>query len=98
MEKNELALSIGDILNKAVREKKGRLTEVSEQCSINRQKFDPEDIIHIQFHQLVRLGQAIALSMPRDRYEQMKSEISDKFWKSIDDILNGDYDDEPTEL
>ena len=92
-----MALSIGDILNKAVREKKGRLTEVSEQCSINRQKFDPEDIIHIQFHQLVRLGQAIALSMPRDRYEQMKSEISDKFWKSIDDILNGDYDAEPAE-
>ena len=97
MENHELALSIGDILNKAVREKRGRLTEVSEQCSINRQKFDAEDITNIRLYQLIRLGQAIALSMPRDRYEQMKSEISDKFWKSIDDILNGDYDDEPAE-
>lgn len=97
MKTNELALSIGDIINKAVREKKGRLTEVSDQCSINRRKFAPEGIIHIEVYQLIRLGQSIALSMPRNRYEQMKSEISCLFWKSIDDILNGD-DDEPTEL
>lgn len=84
MAKDLLALSIGDIINKAIREKRGRLTEVSNQCVINRQEFTPEGISKLAMYQFTRLGQAMVENMPRNRYEQMKKDISKKFWDSIE--------------
>lgn len=84
MTKDLLALSIGDIINKAIREKRGRLTEVSNQCVINRQEFDPEGIANLAFYQIIRLGKAIIEAMPKKRIEQLKMDISKAFWDSIE--------------
>lgn len=89
-----ITLFIGDMINKAVREKRGRLTEVSDLCVINRQKFDPDGIAHLDFYQLVRLGRAIENSIPKDRLLQLKSDIKD-IWDSFDDMED---DVEPAEL
>lgn len=84
MTKDLLALSIGDIINKAVREKRGRLTEISDLSVINRQEFDPEGIANLAFYQIIRLGKAIIEAMPKKRIEQLKMDISKAFWDSIE--------------
>ena len=93
MKNNVLALSIADIINKAVREKRGRLTEVSDLSVINRQSFDADGIAQLPLFQFVRLGQALAVSLPKDRYEQMKSNISETFWDSIEGKEAGNGND-----
>lgn len=94
MTNKQLALFIGDTINKAVREKRGRLTAISDQCVINRQEFDPEGIANLHVFQLVRLGKALAGFLPKKRYEQMKSDISREFWDSVE---NPDDEEEEVE-
>ena len=72
-----MALFISDMINKAVREKRGRLTAVSDQCVINRQKFDPDGIAHLDFHQIVRLWNAVEDALPEDRLQQLISDIKE---------------------
>lgn len=90
-----LALFISEMINEAVREKKGRLTSVSDQCVINRKKFAPDGIAHLDFCQLVRLWRAIEELIPEDRYKQLTSDIRD-LWDRFDNLEEDDY--EPTEL
>lgn len=90
-----LALFISDMINEAVREKKGRLTSVSDQCVINRKKFAPDGIAHLDFCQLVRLWRAIEESIPEDRLQQLTSDIRD-LWDRFDNLEENDY--EPAEL
>lgn len=84
MKKDLLALTIGGIINEAIREKRGRLTEVSDMCVINRQEFAPEGIANLALHQLTRLSRAMVEAMPKQRLEQMKKDISKEFWDSIE--------------
>ena len=90
-----LALFISEMINEAVREKKGRLTSVSDQCVINRKKFAPDGIAHLDFCQLVRLWRAIEKLIPEDRYKQLTSDIRD-LWDRFDNLEEDD--DEPAEL
>ena len=90
-----LALFISDMINEAVREKKGRLTSVSDQCVINRKKFAPDGIAHLDFCQLVRLWRAIEKLIPEDRLQQLTSDIRD-LWDRFDNQEEDDY--EPAEL
>ena len=90
-----LALFISDMINEAVREKKGRLTSVSDQCVINRKKFAPDGIAHLDFCQLVRLWRAIEELIPEDRLQQLTSDIRD-LWDRFDNLEENDYG--PAEL
>lgn len=90
-----LALFISEMINEAVREKKGRLTSVSDQCVINRKKFAPDGIAHLDFCQLVRLWRAIEEAIPEDRLQQLTSDIRD-LWDRFDNQEEDDY--EPAEL
>ena len=90
-----LALFISDMINEAVREKKGRLTSVSDQCVINRKKFAPDGIAHLDFCQLVRLWRAIEESIPEDRLQQLTSDIRD-LWDRFDNLEENNYG--PAEL
>ena len=75
---------IAGIIIDTIREKKGRLTEISDQCVINRQEFDVEGLAKMKLDRFVRLGKTMARTLPKKRYDQMKSEISKKFWDSIE--------------
>ena len=90
-----LALFISEMINEAVREKKGRLTSVSDQCVINRKKFAPDGIAHLDFCQLVRLWRAIEESIPEDRLQQLTSDIRD-LWDRFDNLEENNYG--PAEL
>ena len=89
-----LALFIGDSINKAVREKRGRLTSVSDQCVINRKKFAPDGIAHLDLCQAARLWFAVEDSLSKERLDQLISDIKE-FRNIIKDL---DDDDEPAEL
>lgn len=93
MTKNLVAEIIAEIMLEAIREKKGRLTEVSTECSINRQEFDVEGLTNLKLYRLLRLVQALVHALPRARYEQMKNDIAEVFWKSIDDLDDDSYDE-----
>jgi hypothetical protein len=75
---------IAGIILDTIREKKGRLTEISDQSVINRQEFDVEGLAKMKFDRFVRLSETMARTLPKKRYEQMKSEISREFWDNIE--------------
>lgn len=84
------SIIVGIILD-TIREEKGRLTEISDQSVINRQEFIAERMANMKLYRFVRLGKTMAKSLPRKRYDQMKSDISKKFWESIE---NEEFEDE----
>lgn len=87
----QLTSVIAGIILETIREKKGRLTEISDQSVINRQEFDEEGLANMKLYRFIRLGKTMAKSLPRNRYDQMKSEISEKFWECIE---NEEFEDE----
>ena len=88
---SQLTSNIVGIILDTIREKKGRLTEISDQSVINRQEFDVEGLANMKLNRFIRLGKTVAQSLPRKRYEQMKSDISEKFWESIE---NQEFEDD----
>ena len=82
-----------DIILDTIREKKGRLTEISDQSVINRQEFIEERMVNMKLYRLVRLSETMAKSLPRSRYVQMMSDISEKFWESIEHEDDEDEDE-----
>ncbi len=88
---SQLTSNIVGIILDTIREKKGRLTEISDLSVINRQEFDVEGLANMKLNRFIRLGKTVAQSLPRKRYEQMKSDISEKFWESIE---NQEFEDD----
>ena len=90
MVKEQLSGRIVNIVLKAIREEKGRLTAISDLSVINRQEFDVEGLQKMRLDRFIRVGSAMAVMMPRKRYEQMKQEISEVFWNAIESMENGE--------
>lgn len=86
MTRSQLTGIIAEIIIDTIREKKGRLTEISDLCVINRQEFDVDGLAKMKFGRIVRLSQAVAQALPRKRCEEMLQEIAKKFWESIDEM------------
>ena len=84
---------IAGIILETIREKKGRLTEVSDRSVINRREFDEEGLINMKLGRFIRLGKVLAQSLPRDHYNQMKNDISDEFWNYIENHDDDNNDD-----
>ena len=91
MTSTKLANIITGIILDAIREKKGRLTEISDQSAINRKEFDEEGLANMKLYRFIRLGKTIAQTLPRKRYDQMKSDISKNFWDCVE---NEDFEDD----
>lgn len=56
---------------------KGRLTEVSELCQINRSMFTPEHLAKMQVRTFVHIIYALAVVMSKEEYMSMMDEFRD---------------------
>ena len=87
MVKEQFISAVAGIILYHLRNSKGRLTEVSDLCNINRKELNRRGLAKMKMHRLLRLMYAMELVMPYQEYDTM--------WKSIlDEIRNfsDDYD------
>lgn len=84
MTNDTLTGRIASTMLQAIKEERGRLTAVSDMCSINRQEFDVEGLSKMSLSRLIRLGAAMAIIMPKKRYIQMTQDISEIFQQTVD--------------
>ena len=78
MVKEQFTSSVAGIILNHLREKKGRLTEVSDLCNINRKELNRKGLAKMKMHRLLRLIYAMELVLPYPEYDKMWSEILDK--------------------
>ena len=78
MVKEQFTSSVAGIILNHLREKKGRLTEVSDLCNINRKELNRKGLAKMKMHRLLRLIYAMDLVLPYPEYDKMWSEILDK--------------------
>ena len=76
MTKERLTSELAGIILQHVRNPKGRLTEISDLCGINRKYFTRKGMARMRFHQMVRLFYALALIGERWEYEEMMAEFN----------------------
>ena len=77
MLKDKLTSEVAGIILRHVRNPKGRLTEVSELCRINRREFTIRGISRMKFHRLLRIFYALSLVVRYEEYKQMTDELRD---------------------
>jgi hypothetical protein len=82
--KNEFTSEVAGIILNHLREKKGRLTEVSDLCNINRKELNRKGLAKMKMHRLLRLIYAMELVLPYPEYDKMWSEILDKIQEFAD--------------
>lgn len=85
MLKEQLTSAVAGIILHHVRETKGRLTEVSDLCSINRKEFNRRGLSKMKLHRLLRLVYALALIMPYREFDVMWKDILDEIRNYSDD-------------
>lgn len=75
MVKEQFTSEVAGIILNHLREKKGRLTEVSDLCNINRKELNRKGLAKMKMHRLLRLIYAMELVLPYPEYDKMWSEI-----------------------
>lgn len=85
MLKDQLTSAVAGIILHHVRERKGRLTEVSDLCSINRKEFNRRGLSKMKLHRLLRLVYALALILPYREFDVMWKDILDEIRNYSDD-------------
>lgn len=78
MVKEQFTSEVAGIILNHLREKKGRLTEASDLCNINRKELNRKGLAKMKMHRLLRLIYAMDLVLPYPEYDKMWSEILDK--------------------
>ena len=74
--KQQLTHEVAGIILDTVREKKGRLTEISDLCRINRKHFNVKGFSQLRMHQLLRIVYSLAVIMRYEEYRAMMEQIS----------------------
>ena len=87
MLKQQLTSEVAGIILNHLREKKGRLTEVSDLCNINRKELNRKGLAKMKMHRLFRLLYAMELVLPYNEYKEMWTKILDKIRE-----FSGNYD------
>ena len=77
----ELTSEVAGIILRHVRNPKGKLTEISELCRINRKEFNVRGLSKMKLHRLLRIIYALALTMSYDQYRKMTDEVRDVIWE-----------------
>lgn len=75
--KDQLTSEVVGIILLHVRNKKGRLTKISDDSKINRKEFNSSGLAKMKFHRVIRLLYAIAFELTYAEYKQMMNEIRD---------------------
>lgn len=87
MLKERLTSEVAGIILRHVREEKGRLTELSDLCRINRREFNQRGMSKMRLHRLLRILYALSVILPASRFQTMFSEI----YAAISDMAD-EYD------
>ena len=85
MLKDELTSNVAGIILHHVKETKGRLTEISDLCGINRKEFNRRGLAKMKLHRLLRLVYALTLVLSYRQFDAMWQEILDEIRKFSDD-------------
>ena len=83
--KDQMTSKVTGIILAHVRNKKGRLTEISDDAKINRKEFNTRGLAKMQFHRVLRILYAVALDVPYAEYKQMMEEICETITEWSDD-------------
>ena len=79
--KDKLSREVAGIILRYVKNRKGRLTQMSEDSRINRREFNVQGINKMRLHRLLRILYALHLELPYAEYMKMTDEIRAK-WQS----------------
>jgi hypothetical protein len=85
MLKEQLTSKVAGIILEHVRSKKGRLTELSDWCRINRKEFNIRGLSQMKFHRLLRILYALHLECEYYEWKQLWDEISETIQEFSDE-------------
>jgi hypothetical protein len=88
MLKEKLTSMIAGIILREVRNPqcKGRLTQISDVCRINRREFNVRGLSKMKLHRLLRIIYALALVMTPSQFERMMSEVRNTIVDLADEV------------
>ena len=72
---------IAGIILQKIREKKGRLSIISDESSINRKHFNVEDFTKMTHYQQTRIFYCLALYLPDGEFEALTDELRETILK-----------------
>ncbi len=73
--RNQMTSRVAGIILTRIRERKGRLTEISDECRINRREFNVRGLSKMSLHRLLRVVYALYMVLPKREYDEMMDEI-----------------------
>lgn len=73
--RNQLTSRVAGIILTRIRERKGRLTEISDECRINRREFNVRGFSKMSLQRLLRVFYALYMVLPKREYDEMMNEI-----------------------
>ena len=74
--RNQLTSSVAGIILTRIREKKGRLTEISDECRINRREFNVRGLSKMSMQRLLRVLYSLYLLLPKNDFYAMMDEMA----------------------
>ena len=89
----QLASDVAGIILEHVRESKGRLTQVSDMCRINRREFTRRGLASMKLYRLLRIIYAVILVAPCQEGTRMMNELRDVLMDSVDEHEDFFFDD-----
>lgn len=73
--RKQMTSKVAGIILTRIRDRKGRLTEISDGCRINRREFNVRGFSKMSLHRLLRVVYALCLVLPKREYDEMMNEI-----------------------
>lgn len=84
METSNLSKTMAEIILQHVRNRRGRLTMVSDMCGINRSEFCVDKLTIMRFYRSSRLLYILLTVITYDEFKQMM----DKLWETVQDTYD----------
>jgi len=75
MLRDQLTSEVAGIILCYVRERKGRLTEMSNECRINRREFNVHGLAMMKLHRLLRIIYDLCMILPPSEFKGMVDKI-----------------------
>lgn len=75
--RNQLTSRVAGIILTRIRERKGRLTEISDECRINRREFNVRGFSKMSLQRLLRVFYALYMVLPKREFDAMENEIAE---------------------
>lgn len=92
MTTDQITSHVVGIILRHVRDKRGRLTLVSDMCRINRREFSQQGIAKMRLYRLVLIIAALFIVQHSFETKKMVDEIVNDFLAFVNDYENGDID------